>query len=58
MLAVLLGGLALYTLAGFFLAPQLVTRWIETVVTAHGGGRLEAGRVSFNPYTFDRRSSP
>lgn len=50
-LTVVAAGIVLYTLAGFFLAPQLVKRWIETVITADSGGRLDAERVVFNPYT-------
>ncbi|HSM30801.1 MAG TPA: DUF748 domain-containing protein, partial [Woeseiaceae bacterium] len=53
MLTVLLAGIVLYTLAGFALAPQLVKRWIEAVVTADSGRRLEAEAVAFNPYTFE-----
>ena len=52
-LTVLLAGIVLYTLAGFTVAPQLVKRWIEAVVTADSGRRLEAEAVAFNPYTFE-----
>jgi len=52
-LTVLLAGIVLYTLAGFALAPQLVKRWIEAVVSADSGRRLEAEAVAFNPYTFE-----
>jgi len=52
-LTVCAAGIVLYTLAGFFLAPPLVKRWIEIVVTSDGGLRLEVERVTFNPYTFD-----
>lgn len=52
-LALLLAGIALYTLAGFALAPQLVKRWIEAVVTADSGRRIEAEAIAFNPYTFE-----
>lgn len=52
-LTFLVTGIALYTLAGFLVAPQLVKRWIETVITADSGGRLEAERIAFNPYTFE-----
>ncbi|MEJ2385342.1 MAG: hypothetical protein P8Y54_13280 [Xanthomonadales bacterium] len=52
-LAVLVAGVALYTLAGFLLAPQFGKRWIETAITADSGGRLEAEHIAFNPYTFE-----
>jgi len=52
-LTVLLAGIVLYTLAGFVLAPQLVKRWIEAVVTADSGRTLVAEAVAFNPYTFE-----
>ena len=52
-LTVCVAGILLYTLAGFFVAPPLVKRWIETVVSSDSGLRLEVERVTFNPYTFD-----
>ena len=50
-LTVLLAGIALYSLAGFLLAPRLVERWIQAAAATEHGRRIAIERVEVNPYT-------
>jgi len=43
---------ALYTLAGFVLAPHLVERWLITTLASDADQKLDIEGVAFNPYTF------
>lgn len=43
---------ALYSLAGFVLAPHLVERWLKTTLASDAGQKLDIEGVALNPYTF------
>ena len=43
---------ALYSLAGFVLAPHLVERWLNTTLASDAGQKLDIEGVALNPYTF------
>jgi len=43
---------ALYSLAGFVLAPHLVERWLNTTLASNAGQKLDIEGVALNPYTF------
>lgn len=43
---------ALYSLAGFALAPHLVERWLSTTLASDAGQKLNIEGVALNPYTF------
>lgn len=43
---------ALYTGAGFLLAPRLLQTWIEAALGEHSDQRLRIREVTFNPFTF------
>lgn len=43
---------ALYSLAGFVLAPHLVERWLSTTLASDADQKLDIEGVAFNPYTF------
>ena len=44
---------ALYSLAGFVLAPHLVERWLSTTLASDTGQKLNIEGVALNPYTFE-----
>lgn len=43
---------ALYTGAGFLLAPRLLQAWMEAAVAEHSDQSLRIREVKFNPFTF------
>lgn len=45
-------GVALYSGAGFLLAPHLFKNWMEATVAEHSEQRLHVQKVTFNPFTF------
>ncbi len=45
-------GVALYSGAGFLLAPHLFKNWMEAKVAEQSEQRLHVQKVSFNPFTF------
>ncbi|MEO0998000.1 MAG: DUF748 domain-containing protein [Pseudomonadota bacterium] len=51
LIVVVLAVMALYSLAGFVLAPRIVKHWIETSISASAGHRLVVEGVSVNPFT-------
>jgi hypothetical protein len=55
--ALVLAGLALYALAGFFIIPDLLKRKLSNSVLEHSGRELSLDAVSFNPFTFDLKFS-
>lgn len=51
-IAIGLGLVILYTLAGFLLAPYLLKRQIAGVLSEYTGGEVTLGRLSVNPFLF------
>lgn len=47
---VLLAGVALYSVAGYVVAPRFVKFWIENSITTGPGYRLGVGNVQVNPF--------
>ena len=51
-IAIGLGVVILYTLAGFLLAPYLLKRQITGVLSEYTGGEVTLGRLGVNPFLF------
>lgn len=51
-IAIGLGVVILYSLAGFLLAPYLLKRQINVVLSEYTGGEVTVGQLSVNPFLF------
>jgi hypothetical protein len=51
LIIVLLAGIAIYALAGFLVAPRMLTNWVETSIATEPGSRLTVEGAYVNPFT-------